>query len=875
MFALPVSAQTAVSDKVINELSAFGILLGDENGGLNLQNSVTRVEFCAMVTRMLKINAFSAGGGAMFNDVGTDDWFYNDINTLTQLKIVDGAGDGSFYPNNPVSLDEACKMLIVSLGYGFIANEKGGYPTGYKITASEIGILRGISFSGGEITRADLAQMVYNCLGIELIEPVYKDGAETYRVSDKTLRDMHLYSNGDGSFVSGVGIVEANYKTWLVKPYPNLEPDEVVIDGVIVKTGGTNAADCLGMEIKYYASSDIEGGVYTLKLVAATENNSVVNISDYDYEGSDGSDIRYDANNASNTIRTLNLSSGYALVRNNRIILSPVTADFELERGSVSLIDNNGDRLYDVLIIKEFESVIIAEIDKDIMRLKTTTPYNGIVAFKFDPDSEIHYFLKNADGLDIELSDVEAGSVASIFADYDRQIFEFIVNDKTIESVVDEYTELDGIAVINGTEYTVEKNRELEIRVGYENRFFLNYRNEIAFADEIRTVENYGYIIETTTKFTLADNGKVKMLVPGEYKVEVVYDDTVEYDEGTSVLKAGNSEVRVLPVASKVNVGGTKVGAEDFMKGFTSDNRLVKYKTNSDGEIKEIDYPETEGQDIFDGYVQRTFNAKENVFGMVSDEVKAFGVTEDTRVLCVPSNSVNNDDDYLAKVELSDKNSYYINGYDCFTDSKNVKLVVVKASLNYNVNAPPKFALVEKLWSAVDAGGEIVTKAALWNEGKRQEFTLDDASNIPAVRAGDAIQYRLGANSGLIADIIIFASLGNNAQLGNVGHSDKTSLEQSRSYCGYPISVEYDAVDHMNARWVNNITLCFNAELTGEYVTVSINKNNAPPVYVLNGNTGVEPGDVRDIYPVVNSPEGQNKVFIYSDNNGVQMVVIV
>ena len=51
------------------------------------------------------------------------------------LSMLQGNGDGSFSPEEETTAEQAIKILVCALGYEPMAEEKGGYPTGYLTVA--------------------------------------------------------------------------------------------------------------------------------------------------------------------------------------------------------------------------------------------------------------------------------------------------------------------------------------------------------------------------------------------------------------------------------------------------------------------------------------------------------------------------------------------------------------------------------------------------------------------------------------------------------------------------------------------------------------------------------------------------------------------
>lgn len=101
--------------KKLSLLDGLGILTGDAEGNFALEQNLTRREFAAIITRML---AATAQGTPPFSDVAADDWAAGCINFVYENQIMTGYGDGTFRPDNEVTVQEVFKTLLAVLGYG-------------------------------------------------------------------------------------------------------------------------------------------------------------------------------------------------------------------------------------------------------------------------------------------------------------------------------------------------------------------------------------------------------------------------------------------------------------------------------------------------------------------------------------------------------------------------------------------------------------------------------------------------------------------------------------------------------------------------------------------------------------------------------------
>ncbi len=157
-----VSANATYAEAVL-KLYDYGIMQGDENGNFNPNQSVTREEFATIICRLLdeEENAITIKKSS-FNDVATNRWSVGYIARAAELGIINGYGNGKFGPEDPVTVEQAAKMLICAWGYGDDAIAAGGWPDGYISVAEELEILDDVKSKTTESAkRWEVATMAY------------------------------------------------------------------------------------------------------------------------------------------------------------------------------------------------------------------------------------------------------------------------------------------------------------------------------------------------------------------------------------------------------------------------------------------------------------------------------------------------------------------------------------------------------------------------------------------------------------------------------------------------------------------------------------------------------------------------------------------
>jgi len=170
-----------LTDAQKEDLYNLGIMIGDENGDLRLDDNITRAEAAKMICVAGNINLASNTSEKFFDDVEVSHWACQYIYAAKENKIIDGDGNGNFNPENHITNEEIVKMIVCLLGYSEMAEMKDGYPAGYTATASRLGITNGLNLkTKTPAIRKDVAIMISNALDVPImVQKSEGDGENT------------------------------------------------------------------------------------------------------------------------------------------------------------------------------------------------------------------------------------------------------------------------------------------------------------------------------------------------------------------------------------------------------------------------------------------------------------------------------------------------------------------------------------------------------------------------------------------------------------------------------------------------------------------------------------------------------------------------
>jgi hypothetical protein len=149
------------------------VLEGYSDGSFQPNKTVNRAEALKII--LMGTGANTSGSGGKFSDVASGAWYEGYVGAAVEAGIVQGYSDGTFKPEDTVNRAEALKILLVAAGlsgsiqalsedlyedvtadawYGGMAN----YAVEFNVVPPQAD---GLWHPGDELSRADLAEMVY------------------------------------------------------------------------------------------------------------------------------------------------------------------------------------------------------------------------------------------------------------------------------------------------------------------------------------------------------------------------------------------------------------------------------------------------------------------------------------------------------------------------------------------------------------------------------------------------------------------------------------------------------------------------------------------------------------------------------------------
>lgn len=211
LLTLPAAAAGDGSEAV-TVLAGLKVISGYSDGLYHLEDGLTRAQFCKLAI-LAEGHGDQAAGSAcrsLYSDVSGSDWASPYINLAREEGLMAGKGDGTFGPDDPVTLEQALTVCLRLLGYP--EGDIGPFwPEDYLEKARKVGLLEGLEAREGQgLTRGQAVQLLYNLLrlpdaqgrtfGLGLGSSWVEDAVvldNDAEAADGTLHTAQVYANGN------------------------------------------------------------------------------------------------------------------------------------------------------------------------------------------------------------------------------------------------------------------------------------------------------------------------------------------------------------------------------------------------------------------------------------------------------------------------------------------------------------------------------------------------------------------------------------------------------------------------------------------------------------------------------------------------------
>lgn len=739
-----VADVAAVADTVVenpyesiqNVLVDLDILAYDSQGVIDNEKEVTRADFVGFAGRFLQINPTVASDKTYFNDVPADAWYTYALNMLVDLKIISQSDDRLFEPDRVITVDEATKIMVSMLGYRLKAEDKGGYPQGYRAVATQEGLYSGLP-SGENMTYAHMSVMFYNALDIPMLKMTNNNGEFKYEKDGENILGMyrHIYKiEGVVDTVYGMTLVERDLD----------DISKIMVDGVTYEVGEISyAMDFFGSKVTVYYELSTDKETRTLKHISQYKKDDRINVKDkdiIDYNSETGKFI-YKVERGE---RTVTIAANATVMRNGSAVASDLREAFNIKNGEATLIDNDGDKKYDVVIIYDYETVVVNTISKE-----TRVISDGILPRTISlNNTDYKYVIVYTPAGDIvDFSYISQGAVVDVAMSPNHAIIH--INATSFNGTIEVVNTKDKKVTIDGVEYEYYQDAydKYVMEPGATGLFKTNVYNKIAYFKGSEDEINVGFMVNVA-EGNVFDTPQIKYLDAKQGGLVTAY------------------------VSEKLKIDGDKVQLSDMYRKLSNIKRnVIVFELDTAGKISSIDTPnrgENEDDTTLTCVAPLTttglrYNSYNDMFGVKAKASKS------ATVLMVPR-----DEDVDC---FEDEESYSVDKMsNIFSTSEARQVACYKTGptdecnilvyYKYKYTAPTnnRFVFVTEVAEGMDAQGDRIWVVSGYKQGAVVSYNIPyDCEVIPDR-----------------GDICLFGAADKNGKVGNI----EIHYDYSRNWSG-------------------------------------------------------------------------------------------
>lgn len=517
------------------------------------------------------------GGSCEFSDIENGTALAGAVNAVVNLQLMNGYTNGRFSPETALTCDQATRIIIELLGQRVKADEKGGWPNGYRMIAEKEKIYDGVSArKEDELLTEDFARMMYNAFDAEFLKVIAWGNPD--KKMDPKADFLETYFN----IGRGYGTVQANEYTGLFG-YDPADEDCVVIGGTVLKCTD-EAAQYLGYDVTYYYDIDKSGGKPTLLHVKKEEEQKVNEIKAEDIVSVSNGTIEYEAEGRK---KRVTIAAGASVIINGVRKTYFTDSDLKPKSGKITVLNSGG-----IVLIESYKNIYVKRVTKNDGVYNIVGDNGENIKLDMNEDSESHIVLMDRN---LDFSEITQGMVLSLFADNlniadntisgDIKLCRIYASTKTVTTAVTKIVKnkiygADGAEYKYAFEFDSVKN---PINAGDTVKLILNSFNEIVKRDDDVSARDYkyGFITGVKSISSFGDSYEIKIFDEDGEFYTYEFTNRCRID---GVNKSGKDIYTALANSGSYYKKNTSI-ALDNANGF---EQLVRYKTK-DNKVSFID----------------------------------------------------------------------------------------------------------------------------------------------------------------------------------------------------------------------------------------------------------------------------------------------
>lgn len=628
-FAAAVKTGETAEEKMLN----FSII----REARPLDEEVTCAQYSAMLVRALGLDEVALS----YTD---GDWSQGYVALAEKLRFYQSLPD-SITPHETITVENAVVMTVAALGYDVTAGKSAAeqYNVGIRI-----GLYQGVSAPAKEVlVRADAYSIISNALDTDLcVSENYAADGRYMIDKDNTLMSM-LLDLKDRVYYEGV--VEASHAVSLTGA--KVKDGEVMIDGTSFYAGDSGAERFVGSRVSFYADYENDSDYGEIQWISPHRKNSSISLDETADKAIAEGKLEYYPDEASAKTETFSIEPSAQVMFNNRPLGRPLVNE-DVEDNRITLIDNDADEVYDVLLITEIESYLVKRCypEQDFIAFEDSAAYQrGGLEFETGDKDYVYEFYDEA-GERIELEDIGTGDAVSVIAGKDMKYVALHRLADPVSGRVTEYSEADLSVLVDSQPYALVKGAPA-IEAGADGNFYIDLWGRIF--DVRESVDSYVYISGVDQKKGISQQALIRVFTN---------------DNGFVTYET----------AENVTIDGDRIKGSDDVMTYLRADAVANISVNAEGRVSRIDYAEVYGERGSRTYVEHDFGFTDYTDKVLTPFACGKG---QTAVFFIPKSGL--EDEYFNTFPLNDDEDYIVTGYDLDERSGKVRAVTVEMDVRH------------------------------------------------------------------------------------------------------------------------------------------------------------------------------------------------
>lgn len=674
-----------------------------------MENGITRAEFAIFLSNILGENAADTTK-QYFYDVPSKHYAFEAVSKLTSLGIISASEDGMFNPSDKITVNEAIKLICELLGYGEYATVRGSYPYGYLSTIRQLNINVP---NGDALTMKNGLNMIFQVMTVQMYDPVSfkmdSDGniSIDYEVADNTLLSRYFNIYKTTAVINSAGGRS-------VSDSYKTEKDELIADGVKYNTG-IDFENELGRYSTFYyrqRKNDKTGEIIYKGKCENPDKTVIINSDDF-LEYRNGEVLYY----SNDKIKSARIPSNIVIVKNGTVAGDNNSELLNIKNGSLKLIDTYNAGTYNLAVIEEYYNIFSDRIDSDEKCVYDEDNKSKKVNLN---DDDRMVSIRNLSGGEIAFEELKAGSLISVF-ESENYVKAIVSSDARNEVVFEKSVDNSKMYLTVGKAVEDKKKLVIEdyyykslegkknISPGGNITYYLDAFGKIGYLKTDST--SNGWCIGYMYKHGASDDfePKLKLKIFTQYNAceTLCSADKVIIDG--EVKKTYDDMLKALDKVS--SYGKTLETDEDAVDG-----QLLRFKRNSKGEITEIDTERYNSNSEEKDTLTRTVNIGDFDYIWSPQSFNGVFVRGGSTVLLhVPSHSELKDakdkDFFIPSNSWLVEANYHAEAFKTDKNAISESAIVIYNKFMANKYSEP--GLVKSVSEALDSEGNIVKKVDL------------------------------------------------------------------------------------------------------------------------------------------------------------------